>query len=374
MEMKPFHTTVSQFFATIVCLFPLACSVAFFRDCEPEQRCVQLALCGQYLHYVNEAPKYWPPSVRQDALQQLCDVQMAVNGSKLYYICCNRKEILCGVSRVQLIAYGQQAQAYAFPWMALLESSKTDEHPCGGSLINDRHVLTAAHCVKTRKIFGVRVGVHDLSDDRNCDERIHFPADDDYGSDDSTEADADEYSSSCGPPAQRIPVEATVIHPKYSPRTKRNDLAIIRLQYPAIIGYSVIPICLPLTEQLRAYRPSDAFVAGWGMTESGERSAVLRYAVLPALSLPECAMRIKELDQLIVLDDAHVCAGGNNKSAHCSGDSGGPLQYISDSTRFVLQGVVSFGVKTCGIKIAPGVFANVSNFIDWIVQEANILT
>ncbi|XP_053665056.1 phenoloxidase-activating factor 3-like [Anopheles marshallii] len=344
----------------------------FLRDCEQGERCVQLALCGQYLHYVNEAPKAWPPSVREEALRQLCDVQRAVNGSKIYYICCNRKEILCGVTRVQLIAYGQQARAYAFPWMALLETSVRDELPCGGSLINDRHILTAAHCVKARTIVGVRVGVHDLNDDRKCDDRIHF-SDDYYDSDESTETDADEHTASCGPPAQRIPVDAIVIHPKYSPRSKRNDLAIIRLQHPAIIGYSVIPICLPLTDQLRAYRPSDSFVTGWGLTEAGERSAVLRYAVLPAVSLPDCAMQIKELDRMIVLDDGHLCAGGNNKTAHCHGDSGGPLQYVSDSTRFVLQGVVSFGVKTCGTKIAPGIFANVTHYIDWIVQEANVL-
>uniref|UniRef100_A0A182QPD0 Peptidase S1 domain-containing protein n=1 Tax=Anopheles farauti TaxID=69004 RepID=A0A182QPD0_9DIPT len=370
---------------TTALLVPLLAHLVLglIRECDvgqQQQSCVQLALCGQFLHYVNEAPKYWPPSVRQEALQQLCDIQQTVNGSKIYYICCDRKEILCGVTRVQLIAYGQPARAYAFPWMALLETSKTDELPCGGSLINDRHVLTAAHCVKTRKIIGVRVGVHDLSADRNCEERIHFP-NDDYGSEERPETDADdgddggvEYASSCGPPAQRIPVETIVIHPKYSPRSKRNDLAIIRLRYPAVIGYTVIPICLPVTEQLRAFRPSDSFVTGWGLTESGKRSTVLRYAVLPAYSPPDCAMKIKELDRMIVLDEGHLCAGGINKTAHCYGDSGGPLQYVSDSTRFVLQGVVSFGVKTCGTKIAPGVFANVTHFIDWIVQEANIPT
>nr|XP_040233723.2 phenoloxidase-activating factor 3-like [Anopheles coluzzii] len=349
----------------------------YLQECDSEQRCVQLALCGQYLHYVNEPPKYWPPSVRDEALRQLCDVQKAVNGSKIYYICCNRKEILCGVTRVQLIAYGQPARAYAFPWMALLETSVSDDLPCGGSLISDRHILTAAHCVKARKVVGVRVGVHDLNErQRDCDDRIHFK-DDEYDSGESEEeeeaVDGAEYSASCGPPAQRIPIETIVTHPKYSARSKRNDLAIIRLQYPAIIGYNVIPICLPLTEQLRAYRPADSFVTGWGLTETGQRSAVLRYAILPALPLPDCAMRIKELDRIIVLDDGHLCAGGNNRTAHCHGDSGGPLQYVSDSTRFVLQGVVSFGVKTCGTKIAPGVFANVTHFIDWIVQEANVL-
>uniref|UniRef100_A0A2M4A6P2 Putative serine protease n=2 Tax=Anopheles triannulatus TaxID=58253 RepID=A0A2M4A6P2_9DIPT len=361
-----FSMLLAAFFASVVSYFlSTVDGAAAFRGCQDGQSCVQIALCGQYLHYVNEPPKNWPPSVRREALIRLCDTQKSVNGSKIYYICCEREEITCGVSRVQLIAYGQEAKAYAFPWMVLLESTINEELPCGGSLISDRHVLTAAHCVKGRRILSIRLGVHDLNREQYCDEqRIRFKESDE---------DDDDYFSNCGPPAQRIPVQSISTHPKYSPRLKRNDLAILRLQYPAVIGYSIIPICLPLTDKLRSYQPTDSFVTGWGMTEEGQRSSILRYAVLPTVSAAECVMLIKELDRMIVLDKGHLCAGGNNKTAHCHGDSGGPLQYISDSSRFVLQGVVSFGVKTCGTKVAPGVFANVSNYIDWIIAEGKLL-
>ncbi|XP_061515635.1 spaetzle-processing enzyme isoform X2 [Anopheles gambiae] len=271
----------------------------YLQECDSEQRCVQLALCGQYLHYVNEPPKYWPPSVRDEALRQLCDVQKAVNGSKIYYICCNRKEILCGVTRVQLIAYGQPARAYAFPWMALLETSVSDDLPCGGSLISDRHILTAAHCVKARKVVGVRVGVHDLNErQRDCDDRIYFK-DDEYDSGESEEADGAEYSASCGPPAQRIPIETIVTHPKYSARSKRNDLAIIRLQYPAIIGcYSN----LLAADGTAACLPAGRLVRHW-LGIDGDGTAVGRAAVRH----PACPAAAR-------LRDAHQGAGPDHRA------------------------------------------------------------
>lgn len=59
---------------------------AAFRGCQNSQSCVQIALCGQYLHYVNEPPKNWPSSVRREALMRLCDTQQSVNGLEVYVV------------------------------------------------------------------------------------------------------------------------------------------------------------------------------------------------------------------------------------------------------------------------------------------------
>uniref|UniRef100_A0A2M4B123 Putative secreted protein n=1 Tax=Anopheles triannulatus TaxID=58253 RepID=A0A2M4B123_9DIPT len=79
-----FSMLLAAFFASVVSYFlSTVDGAAAFRGCQDGQSCVQIALCGQYLHYVNEPPKNWPPSVRREALIRLCDTQKSVNGSKV---------------------------------------------------------------------------------------------------------------------------------------------------------------------------------------------------------------------------------------------------------------------------------------------------
>lgn len=99
---------------------------------------------------------------------------------------------------------------------------------------------------------------------------------------------------------------------------------------------------------------------------------MLRFARVPPVSIEECAPKIQGLINHVRLDDSHVCAGGVDQVDNCAGDSGGPLQYISNQTsKYIQYGVVSFGVKTCGEVSLPGVYTKVEHFISWIMEHVS---
>lgn len=119
-------------------------------------------------------------------------------------------------------------------------------------------------------------------------------------------------------------------------------------------------------------QPSSFVISGWGLTESGAKFDVLRYAVVPAVSLEGCAVSVRNLLAAVRLDNSHYCAGGIDEIDTCSGDSGGPLHYISNTTsRYIQQGVISFGINSCGKKSQPGVYTNVAHFIGWIFEHVD---
>jgi secreted trypsin-like serine protease len=134
---------------------------------------------------------------------------------------------------------------------------------CGSSLINNRYVITAAHCVNTDDIPRryqptlVRLGEWDTSTDQDCDTSR------------GTQDCVDE-------PVQDIAIERIVVHERYrkSDKNVHHDIALIRLRQPARYNFYVSPICLPQTDSLRRKNLVDsvATVAGWGITEDGKHN------------------------------------------------------------------------------------------------------
>lgn len=337
-------------------------------QCSSIEQCVEFSACAEYKNYANSPASSWPRAVKDQVRSRLCKVEQH-NASRIYSICCAQESSItssiekpaglsllnkhdCGwnIPDDRIIGHGDNAGISEFPWMALLRNVN-GQFICGGSLIASNFVLTAAHCNKI-KIISVRLGEHDISKEVDCD---HFYSDD----------------LGCAAPPQDIEVVQFIAHPLFSRRTRKNDIALIKLATAAKLSDSVRPVCLPVGS-FSNNTATWMVVTGWGLTESGYTSDVMQFARVPLVQREKCENSLRSFDNRISLDESQFCAGGDNKVDSCSGDSGGSLQQRTVAyglSRMFQYGIVSFGVGSCGVQSVPGVYTNVSYYIDWIVQN-----
>lgn len=264
----------------------------------------------------------------------------------------------CGAMAGDRIMGGTRTNLFQFPWMVLL-SYYSDRIGvalgCGGTLISERYVLTAAHCLLGLgriRLTSVVIGEYDVRTNPDCaiikGKKI------------------------CAPKIKNTTVEEAIHHPGFSFHTGANDIALIRLAEPADFSLkSVKPICLPRTRALQTESLVGDFglVAGWGATENGLLSPVLMSVSLPIISTEECNTMFHGRRNITA---KQICAGGQKGKDTCRGDSGGPLMYqamLGHNVKYVQWGIVSFGYKTCGSAIYPGVFTNVAYYMDWILDH-----
>ncbi|XP_055545331.1 phenoloxidase-activating factor 3-like [Wyeomyia smithii] len=342
--------------------------------CSSSQQCVRFSDCPDVRKYTGPSQN-WPPSVQKYVKSRFCKFEKHA-GQNIYSVCCDSRNMptntlsapwgypisshqpkgldlldmkACGKDSSERIAFGKNAKVFSYPWMALLIDIN-EQIRCGGTLITESYVLTAAHCNRP-PIATVRLGENDITKKIDCN-------------------DFDGEESDCADPPQNIGVSRFIRHPMYSSSKRRNDIALIKLAEPAKLSYSVKTICLPIGPMVRNPLPKEMIITGWGFTEKRRTSNVLQYATVPILENNRCASTLAKLNDAITLDDSsQLCAGGVNKVDNCAGDSGGPLQYFSRTSAAVQYGIVAFGVDSCGDKTAPGVYTRVSYYIDWILQN-----
>lgn len=230
---------------------------------------------------------------------------------------------------------GREAQPGAYPWQVALVSRFQPNaflgQFCGGSLIAEDWVLTAAHCTEGAEasMIDVLVGAHRLSDG-----------------------------------GARIAGAQIIPHPDYDPTLLNNDLALIRLSTP--VTYTPISLYQAIsgTSELDYLR---ATVIGWGAKSSTGWNYVfpdaLREVSLPLVDNARCGRNV----YFTTITDAMLCAGYETLTmGACYGDSGGPLMVQMPDAAWKQIGIVSWGPPGC---IATGmydVFTRVSHFTDWI--------
>ncbi|CAG9789266.1 unnamed protein product [Diatraea saccharalis] len=263
----------------------------------------------------------------------------------------------CGIFEDDRIVGGNVTELFEMPWMVLLvyDSPEGRKLSCGGTLINEWYVLTAAHCVsfldERLSLQGVLLGEHDVREDPDCDRVEQF----------------------CAPNVRNVTVEKVIAHKGYNPETRIDDIALLRLSDPADFNMErMSPICLPFTSELQtvdlvAYL---GIVAGWGATEDGLQSPVLLKVYLPIVENKECQEAYYGNFRIY---DRQLCAGGVQGKDSCVGDSGGPLLIFPGTTSYNYQyfqmGIVSYGSMQCGLKGQPGVYTRLAYYMDWILDN-----
>lgn len=244
-------------------------------------------------------------------------------------------------TRSEDIVGGQAAQPGEFPWQIALQRKygQTFYHSCGGSILNTRWVVTAAHCVKGVTVKSMRVVAGDHN--RVVSEGVE----------------------------QTSAVSRAVIHPGYNSSTFENDIALLELSSPLILSAArrtaAVALFTPAHRAAGLDAPGTlALISGWGdTTEGGSLPDVLQFAEVPVVS--DAAARAVYGDSAIV--ESMLPAGYDQGGVDtCQGDSGGPL-VIEGPSGPLLAGLTSWGTG-CARPGTPGIYTEVSYFNDFILS------
>jgi len=242
------------------------------------------------------------------------------------------------------IVHGEEVKPGERPYQASIQINYGDRltdsakstHFCGGAVLSDRYIITAAHCMKGQVAKNLKVvrGTIDITDRSS--------------------------------PVNRV---KRIIRADYNDITKKNDLTLLeidldnienldRLNHHQVKNISVCP---------QSFDPEgqDCVVSGWGHLKHKGSSVptILREVSLRVLHADTCAKMLNRYPW-DPKDSTMLCAGGEDKDA-CQGDSGGPMVCKMEDGSECLAGVVSWGVG-CATEGVPGVYTNLRNYLRWI--------
>jgi secreted trypsin-like serine protease len=285
---------------------------------------------------------------------------------------------------------GEEAAEGAWPWQVALliagQPRTVDAQFCGGSMVLDTWVLTAAHCIHMQDPNGV---YRDLAP-----QAISVLV----GTNEIAEGKGD-----------AVPVEAIYRHPGYEGTEFDNDIALIKLSRAPNVPYQTIKVPDAEFGDLLDQPGVRTVVTGWGLIEGAKRTEMMRQAEIQMLSRDQCnqvmlegrakaaaeglsyaakAFGLKDSEaekvwqELITyvrepMTENMICSGtfGGGKGS-CSGDSGGPLVVPLEDGTFIQAGIVSWGLsnqatQSCLETAQFSAYTRVSNYLPWLDQTIN---
>ncbi|XP_012242206.1 chymotrypsin-2 [Bombus impatiens] len=226
------------------------------------------------------------------------------------------------------IINGKVAKPGEIPYQVSLQVAKIMFHFCGGSILNERYVITAAHCVTALPVELVVVvaGVVDL--------RM---------------------------PTSKHQIETAYVHENYNATDAyANDIALIKVKKPFVKSSLVSFVPMPSPGEI-AKTNAPAIVSGFGtLTYEGKMTKLLHWVDIEVADQNYCNRMYKN-----VIHNTQLCAYDNTTvKGHCDGDSGGPL-----TVNGKLHGIVSWS-KNCANVVYPSVYTRVSSYLNWINKHA----
>ncbi|XP_076042406.1 brachyurin-like [Oratosquilla oratoria] len=227
------------------------------------------------------------------------------------------------------IVGGTEATPHAYPWQAALF---INSQFCGGALISDEWVLTAAQCTNGASLIKVTLGAHNI---------------------------------------QMIePTQVSMTSYEFYEHDNNmtsiflmNDIALIKLPEKVPFNEYIQPVCLPhKSDKGDCMVGKNVTVAGWGMKSDNSNGTTdkLRKVEVPVISNEECS---KTYGGVITTDI--LCTSGDDGKGTCTGDSGGPLSFVTRN-RTEIRGIVSFRSSEGCENGYPDAFTRVTEYLDWI--------
>ncbi|XP_011863836.1 PREDICTED: trypsin-1-like [Vollenhovia emeryi] len=229
------------------------------------------------------------------------------------------------------IVNGEDAKLGEIPYQVSLQEKYSDFHFCGGSILNDNYVITAAHCVSSKSASGIKVVAATIN---------------------------------LSSPKSQHEVQKIIVHKQYDVSNSWiNDIALLKVKTPFKKSFTVGHV--PLPPKGHVVKANDvAVVSGWGsLWLGGPTTTKLQRVNIVIADQQYCKNKYGNMGYTV--HPTQVCAHDPSvEKGSCHGDSGGPLTVGGK-----LVGLVSWA-SGCASTTYPTVYTRVVSYLDWIKENA----